>query len=146
MSDQLFPKGEPAAPDWFTGAAFVNMLFPDSSGLLDCQVYDVVFEPGARNKWHSHPGGQILLVTDGVGYYQEKGQPSKRLIKGDIVPIPPNVTHWHGAAPDNSFTHIGISPNTSKGAAAWFDEVNDEQYSQATGEAAIILTAGNWQL
>jgi quercetin dioxygenase-like cupin family protein len=134
MNERLFPKGGKAAADLFTGAAFVNMLVPDSMGLFNCQVYDVEFEPGARNKWHSHPGGQILLVTGGVGYYQEKGQAARRLAKGDIVEIPPEVTHWHGAAPDSVFTHIGISPNAGKGAAVWFDEVNDEQYGQATGK------------
>lgn len=91
-------------------------------------MYDVLFEAGARNHWHSHPGGQILLVTAGEGYYQEKGKPAQKLQKGDVVQIPPDVVHWHGAVPDNDFTHIGISSNTKKGAAQWFEAVTDEEY------------------
>ncbi len=129
---EVFPKGSQAAAN-FTGAAFVNMLVPDGSGTYNCQVYDVIFEPGCRNDWHSHPGGQILLCTDGIGYYQEKDQPARRLQRGDVVEIPPQVEHWHGAAPDSSFTHIGISPNTRKGGATWLLPVTDEEYQQATG-------------
>ncbi|ALR30373.1 hypothetical protein ATE47_07485 [Chryseobacterium sp. IHB B 17019] len=64
---------------------------------------NVTFEPGARTKWHLHPGGQIILVTGGVGYYQEKGQPKKILHKGDVIKCPPHVEHWHGASKDSYF-------------------------------------------
>jgi quercetin dioxygenase-like cupin family protein len=119
----------------FTGVAYVNMLVPDTDGIYSCQVYDVLFEAGCRNDWHSHPGGQILLCTDGEGYYQEKGKPSQKLKKGDVVQIPPNVIHWHGAATDSDFAHIGISPNMSMGSAVWFCSVTDEEYGAATGGA-----------
>jgi quercetin dioxygenase-like cupin family protein len=92
----------------------------------------VVFEPGARNHWHSHPGGQLLLVTDGAGYYQERGKAARRLQKGDVVQIPPDVEHWHGAAPNGRLTHVGIGPNLKKGAATWFGPVTDEEYREAT--------------
>jgi quercetin dioxygenase-like cupin family protein len=130
MKDEnnIFPKGEKASPDFFTGTAFVNMLIADTEQCYNCQVYDVVFEAGARNNWHKHPGGQILLVTDGKGYYQEQGKPAQLLHKGDVVAIPPDVEHWHGAAPDSSFTHIGISPNTQEGGAVWLGPVTDEEY------------------
>jgi quercetin dioxygenase-like cupin family protein len=128
----IFPRGEMASSNVFIGTTWVNMLVPDANGIYDCQAYDVVFEPGARNHWHSHPGGQLLLVTDGTGYYQERGKAARQLRKGDVVQIPPDVKHWHGAAPDASFTHIGISPNTKKGAAAWFGPVTDEEYQEAT--------------
>lgn len=118
----------------FTGEAFVNFLVPDTDGIYNCQVYDVLFEQGCRNDWHTHVGGQLLLCTDGIGYYQERGKPSRRLQKGDIVEIPPNVEHWHGAAPDSAFTHIGISANTQKGGAIWLSPVTDEEYKEATGE------------
>lgn len=131
-SNTIFPKGSQVTAN-FTGSAFVNMLVPDVSGIYNCQVYDVVFEPGCRNDWHIHAGGQILLCTAGSGYYQEKGQPARRLQRGDLVEIPPQVEHWHGAAPDSSFTHIGISPNTPMGGATWLLPVTDEEYQQATG-------------
>ena len=108
----IFSKGEKAQESVFTGTAYVNMLIPDTKKVYDCQVYDVVFEAGARNNWHSHPGGQILLVTSGKGYYQERGKTAQLLHKGDVVAIPPDVEHWHGAVQDSDFIHIGISPNT----------------------------------
>ena len=128
----IFLKGEKTSSDFFTGRAFVNMLIVDTDREYNCQVYDVLFEPGARNNWHSHPGGQILLVTDGKGYYQERGKLARVLQKGDVVAIPPDVEHWHGAAPDSDFTHIGISPNTQKGGAVWLGPVTDEEYTEAT--------------
>ena len=131
MSNQIFPKGGQVSAN-FTGMAFVNMLVPDIQGVYNCQVYDVLFKASCRNSWHIHPGGQLLLCTDGEGYYQEKGKAAQRLKKGDVVQIPPNVVHWHGAAPDSDFTHIGISPNTDKGAAVWLESVSDEEYSAAT--------------
>jgi len=131
MSNQIFPKGGLVSAN-FSGKAFVNMLVPDTEGVYDCQVYDVVFEAGCRNSWHTHPGGQLLLCTDGEGYYQEKGKAAQRLKIGDVVQIPPNVEHWHGAAPDSDFTHIGISPKTNKGTAVWLKPVSDEEYSIAT--------------
>lgn len=132
-NDQIFPKGNKAASN-FTGTAFVNMLVPDPDGLYNCQVYDVLFQPGCRNDWHIHEGGQLLLCTSGTGYYQEKGKPAQKLQKGDVVQIPPHVQHWHGAAPNSSFTHIGISSNTQKGGATWLSPVTDEEYAKATGE------------
>jgi len=128
----IFPKGEMMSQN-FTGEAFVNFLVQDEDGTFNCQVYDVLFEPGCRNDWHTHAGGQLLLCTDGVGYYQEKGEPARRLRKGDVVEIKPDVEHWHGAAPDSGFTHIGISPNTLKGGATWISPVTDEEYAEATG-------------
>ena len=70
--EPIFPKGEKAPADYFTGTAWVKMLVPNDPN-LNCQVGNVVFEPVARNNWHTHPGGQILIATDGVGYYQERG-------------------------------------------------------------------------
>ena len=90
---------------------------------------NVVFEPGARNNWHTHPGGQILIVTDGIGYYQEKGKPIQLLRKGDVVNIPPDVEHWHGASPNSEFTHIAVNPNTQKGIVVWLERVTDEEYN-----------------
>jgi quercetin dioxygenase-like cupin family protein len=130
--EPIFPRGAKAPEAVFTGTAFNNMLVPDTDGIYDLQVYDVVFEAGARNNWHAHPGGQILLVTDGKGWYQERGKPARFLQRGDVVVIPPDVEHWHGAASDSEFTHIGISPNVHKGGAKWLEPVSDAEYTEAT--------------
>jgi quercetin dioxygenase-like cupin family protein len=124
----IFPKGDKAPADYFTGTAWVRMLLPNDS-TLNCQIGNVIFEPGARNNWHTHPGGQILLATDGIGYYQEKGKPIQLLRKGDVVNIPPDVEHWHGASPDSEFTHIAINTNTQKGLVVWLQRVTDEEYN-----------------
>jgi quercetin dioxygenase-like cupin family protein len=123
----IFPKGEKAPADYFTGTAWVKILVPNDPD-LNCQVGNVVFEPGARNNWHTHPGGQILLITDGIGYYQEKSKPIQLLRKGDVVKILPDVEHWHGATPDSPLTHIAINTNTQKGLVVWLQRVTDEEY------------------
>ena len=124
----LFPKGEKASSDYFTGTAWVKNLVPADAG-FNTVVANVVFEPGARNNWHIHPGGQILIVTNGTGYYQEKGQPIQLLQAGDVVKILPNVKHWHGASPGSEFTHIAVNTNTHTGLVEWLERVTDEEYS-----------------
>ena len=125
-TNKIFPKGQPAEAH-FTGTAWVEMLVADHVN-FDTQVYNVTFEPGCRNFWHSHPGGQLLLVTSGNGYYQEQSQPVRQLGPGDVVEIKPDVIHWHGATPDSEFVHIGISTQMSKGPAEWYGPVTDEEY------------------
>jgi len=124
----IFPKGEKAPADYFTGTVWVRMLVPNDP-ILNCQIANVVFEPGARNNWHTHSGGQILIATDGIGYYREKGKPIQLLRKGDVVKILPDVEHWHGASPDSEFTHIAINTNIQKGIVVWLDRVTDEEYN-----------------
>jgi quercetin dioxygenase-like cupin family protein len=126
--DTIFPKGEKAPTDYFTGTAWVKMIVPNDAS-LNCQIGNVVFEAGARNNWHTHPGGQILIVTHGRGFYQEKGKPIQLLEKGDVVKILPGVVHWHGASIDNQFTHIAVNPNTQKGIVEWLEPVTDEEYN-----------------
>lgn len=109
----------------FTGDAYLE-TFVSLADSMDCTVGNVTFMPGVRNNWHSHPGGQILLCTSGEGRYQEKGKPVQVLHPGDIVKIAPNVVHWHGAAPDKSFTHIAIGTQQHKGGAVWLDSVSNE--------------------
>jgi quercetin dioxygenase-like cupin family protein len=123
----LFPKGEKITNNNFTGTAYLQMLITADS-LNPTSVGNVTFEPGARTKWHLHPGGQILLVTDGVGYYQEKGQPKKILRKGDVIKCPPNIPHWHGASADTYFVQVAIT-NTQNGVPVWLEPVTDEQYN-----------------
>ena len=126
----VFPKGSKGPSDYFKNTAWVNMLHPDTNGVFDTQVYDVVFEPSARTYWHSHPGGQILLVTDGVGYYQEKGKLAQLLKSGDVVPIPPDVVHWHGATPSGEFTHVAVVTNSLEGNTVWLQPVTDAEYNR----------------
>ena len=126
MQAPIFPKGDKAPAAYFTGTAWVKVLLPDPA--LDTSVANVVFEPGCRNNWHSHKGGQILVCLDGEGYFQEKGKPIQLLRKGDAVQILPGVVHWHGATPNGPFTHLAIGPKTSLGAADWMEPVTDEVY------------------
>ena len=131
MSEQAPNAAAPArtqraAADNFTGTAWVTMLAGPNP--TDCTVGDVTFEPGARNNWHSHPAGQLLVVTAGRGYYQEKGQPARLLHSGDAVSIAPGVVHWHDATADSLFTHLAINPNASQGVADWLAPVTDEEY------------------
>lgn len=126
----VFPKGEKITNDNFTGTAYLQPLVAADS-LNPTSVGNVSFEPGARTKWHSHPGGQILLVTAGVGFYQEKGQAKKILRKGDVIKCPPNLAHWHGASADSAFVQVAIT-GKEKGETVWLDAVTDEEYHSGT--------------
>lgn len=128
-NEKIFARGMKGPDAMFTGEVYVNMLVMDQDKVFNTQVYNVEFEPGARTYWHAHAGGQILLVTEGVGYYKEEGKKARKLVKGDVVEIPIGVKHWHGAAPDSHFTHIGMSTRVDEGPAEWLGEVTDKQYS-----------------
>jgi len=122
-----FPRGEKITNNNFIGNAWLyQMIMPDS--LNPIQVGSVTFEPGARTNWHLHPGGQILLITDGTGYYQEKGSPKRIIKKGDVVKCPAKVPHWHGATKDDMLIQIAIT-NTHKGAPVWLEPITDEEYN-----------------
>lgn len=128
-----FPIGEknpPANARYFIGQSYLAPLTHNQE--LNCPVYNVTFEPGCRNNWHSHTGGQILIAVGGTGYYQEKDQPARRLRPGDVVEIAPDVVHWHGAAPDSWFSHLAIECNPQTSRNTWFEPVDDEQYAAAT--------------
>ena len=123
----VFARGEKINSNNFTGTVWLNM-FGATDSTLHARIGNVTFEPGARTNWHSHPGGQILLITEGKGYYQAKGESPRLLRTGDYVEIAPDVVHWHGAAPDSEFVHIAISLNTDKGGVIWLDPVSDDEY------------------
>ncbi|HQU70827.1 MAG TPA: cupin domain-containing protein [Calditrichia bacterium] len=124
----IFPRGEAAPAEFFTGTAWVTGLVkPDS--VFTTAAGSVLFEPGARSNWHLHPCGQILLVTAGVGYHQIKGQAIEIIRKGDVIRCPPDVLHWHGASRDSSMSHIYLLPNTEKGMVVWQEPVSDEDYA-----------------
>lgn len=124
----VFPVGEKneAFARYFTGQSYLNMLTTEGVG-----VGYVTFEPGCRNWWHiHHKGGQILLVTGGRGYYQEWGKEARELHPGDVVNIPPEVKHWHGAAPDSWFSHLAIEVPAEGASNQWVEAVDDETYGK----------------
>jgi len=105
----------------------LNVLVPkDETG--NYSIGNVLFEPGCRNNWHTHPAGQILLVTEGKGFYQERGKPARTIAKGDVIVIPSHVEHWHGARKDSSFTHIAVTNIIEGIAVNWLNAVTDEEY------------------
>ncbi|RYZ24387.1 MAG: cupin domain-containing protein [Chitinophagaceae bacterium] len=124
----IFPKVEKGSTDLFTGDAYPTALV-DADSVYNTLVGNVYFEPGARSNWHSHPAGQILIITDGVGYHQIEGKEPEIIKKGDVVKCPPNVRHWHGASADVGLQQLYIIPNTDKGIVEWHKAVTDEQYS-----------------
>jgi quercetin dioxygenase-like cupin family protein len=136
MSDQAkttaFPTTSKGQAENFKGTAWVTLLTQPGNP-TDCVVASVTFEPGTRNSWHSHPAGQILVATDGAGYFQEQGKPAQLMRPGDAVTIAPGVVHWHGATATSIFTHLAIGPNSSQGAADWLAPVSDEEYQAAHG-------------
>ncbi len=125
----VFPKGEKTASTNFTGTVWVHMLV-ETDTTFNINTGNVTFEPGARTKWHYHPGGQVLLVTNGKGRYQEKGKPVIEMRKGDVIKCEPNIAHWHGAAPDSELSHIAIGTNQHKGAVVWLEAVKEEEYNK----------------
>jgi Uncharacterized conserved protein, contains double-stranded beta-helix domain len=126
--DFIFPKGNLGPKELFTGNAY-NIGLVDIDDVYTTAVGNVYFEPGARSNWHTHPSGQILVITDGVGYHQIEGQPIQVIKKGDVIKCPPNTKHWHGASPDTGLQQLYIVPNTKKGIVAWMEAVTDMQYN-----------------
>ncbi len=125
-TDTLFATGQKITNNNFTGTAYLDqMVMPDSINKV--QVGNVTFAPGARSNWHYHPDGQILLITGGTGYYQEKDSPKKIIRKGDVINCPPNILHWHGASATEELIQIAIT-NTKSGAVVWLQPVSDTEY------------------
>lgn len=126
-----FPTGKPnvAYEQYFSGRSWLAPL--TSMKELNVPVSNVTFEPGCRNNWHSHTGGQLLICVGGEGYYQEKGKPARRLKAGDVVEIAPDVVHWHGAAPDSWFSHLAVECNPQTNKNTWLSPVTDEEYAEA---------------
>ena len=113
----------------FTGAVRVDPLFP-ARDPGRASGGSVTFEPGARSAWHTHPLGQILIVTMGVGRVQQWGGAIQEIRPGDIVWIPPGVKHWHGAAPTTGMTHFAIQEHLDGKVVDWMEKVSDEQYAR----------------
>jgi 4-carboxymuconolactone decarboxylase len=118
----------PAPPDNFTGSVRVEMLF-EALDHSHASGGSVTFEPGARTAWHSHPRGQILVITAGIGRIQRWGEPIEEIRAGDVVRIPAAAKHWHGASPHASMTHIAITEYRNGTAVQWMEKVSDEEYN-----------------
>lgn len=127
----VFETGGPnnAFAQYFKGQSYLKMLTTTGVG-----IGNVTFEPECRNNWHIHHasegGGQILLVTGGEGWYQEEGKPAQSLKPGDVVVIPANVKHWHGAKKDSWFSHLAVEVPGKDNANEWCEPVSDEEYSK----------------
>jgi len=113
--------------DWFTGTVRIDPLFTAPAPARAAGA-KVTFEPGARTAWHTHPLGQTLIVTDGLGLVQRDGGPIEEIRPGDVVWFPPNEKHWHGASAATAMTHIAIQESLDGTAVAWLEKVTDEQY------------------
>ncbi len=114
--------------DYFTGRVRVDPLFP-ATGENNASGAYVTFEAGARSAWHTHPAGQRLVVTSGVGLTQEWGKPVQEIHPGDVIVCPPGVKHWHGAAPASSMTHLAVTGSVEGKSVQWLEKVTDAQYN-----------------
>ena len=123
-----FPKGEKVTNDNFTGTVWVQMLVPKTDNTA-YSIGNVTFEAGARSNWHTHPAGQNLLVTDGIGLYQEKGKPVKTIRKGETIICDPGIEHWHGASPESQMSHLAVTNYKDDVNVVWLKPVTDEEYS-----------------
>src|SRR3954469_16807519 len=115
--------------DWFTGTVRIDPLFP-ANAPARAAGNTVTFEPGARTAWHTHPLGQVLIVTSGLGRVQREGGRVEEIRPGDVVWFPPGEKHWHGASSTTAMTHIAIQEQLDGKAVAWMEKVSDDQYGK----------------
>jgi len=129
QSEMVFPIGKPndGFAQYFIGKSYLAPVSTSQVG-----IFNVTFEPGCRNNWHIHHadkgGGQILVCVAGRGYYQEEGKPARKMRPGDVVNIPVDVKHWHGAAPDSWFSHLAVEVPGENTSNEWLEPVTDEVY------------------
>ena len=124
----IFSKGELSKTNNHTGDVWLTELNKADS-VIDCNIATATFAPGAKLDWHIHPLGQILLIMEGTGYYQEKGKPVQIVHKGDVIKCTPGLPHWHGTAPNSTFTYIAVSNGGAKNKTQWLDRVTDAAYN-----------------
>lgn len=133
-ASMVFPIGQPndGFAQYFIGQSYLAPVSTDQVG-----IFNVTFEPGCRNNWHIHHadegGGQILICVAGCGYYQEWGKEARKLLPGDVVNIPVDVKHWHGAAPGSWFSHLAAEVPGVNCSNEWCEPVDDEAYQKAVG-------------
>ena len=128
-NNSIFPKGNKLSNEYFTGDAYLHLLLAKDKN-NEFSLGSVTFEPSARTVWHTHPKGQVLIVIEGEGFYQEKGKPAQPIKKGDVVNIPENTEHWHGASTNNKLIHIAISNYKGEENVVWLKPVTDEEYNE----------------
>jgi quercetin dioxygenase-like cupin family protein len=126
QADSIFPRGEISTTDNHTGKIWLNELSAGDSVFTN-SIALATYAAGAKLDWHIHPAGQVLLITEGTGYYQEKGKPAQIVHKGDIIKCPSGVAHWHGASRESGFAYIAVTP-TTKGKTIWLQRVTDAEY------------------
>lgn len=129
---QIFPLGEKniAYAQYFIGQSYLQPLVTGN-----ISVVNVTFEPKCRNNWHIHRGGgQVLVCTAGHGWYQQEGKPARKLGPGDVVDIPADVKHWHGASADEWFSHLAISVTSVNVSTDWLEPVSNEAYARIHSE------------
>lgn len=115
-------------PEYFSGNVRIDPLFPATDAAHFSGSY-VTFEPGARSAWHTHPAGQHLIVTSGVGRTQQWGGPIQEIKAGDVIWCPPKVKHWHGASPTTAMTHLAITGTLNGKNVEWMEKVSNDQYN-----------------
>jgi quercetin dioxygenase-like cupin family protein len=120
--------------EWFTGSVRIQPMF-ESPEPARARGASVTFEPGARTAWHTHPLGQTLIVTSGLGWAQCEGGPVEEIRPGDVVWFAPNEKHWHGATPTNAMTHIAIQEAFDGKVVDWMEHVTDKEYLSGTQES-----------
>jgi len=125
------PSGRGPAHN-FTGSVVIDPLF-DASAHTHATGGLITFEPGARTAWHTHPAGQTLIVTSGTGWVQESGGERRQIQPGDVIWIPPNVKHWHGATTTNRMSHIAITNMVDGRNVDWLEQVSDVEYAGQPG-------------
>ena len=125
-ADTIFPKGELSTVKNHTGNIWLNELSAGDS-TFDPSIAVATYDAGAKLDWHMHPGGQVLLITEGAGYYQERGKLARVIHKGDVIKCLPGVEHWHGASPSSGFAYIAVTP-TQRGKTVWLEPVSDKDY------------------
>lgn len=125
--NSFIEKGNKAAADYFVGDVNVNILLnPEDYNTI---MGIVSFDAGARTNWHTHTNGQILIVTEGIGYYQEKGKAIQEIKTGDVIQIPVDVEHWHGASHKSAMRHFAIIPDSSTDKTEWLAPVTENEYN-----------------
>lgn len=122
----IFPLGEKSNNGHNTGTVWLREINAADS-VFEFGMAFASFAPNSRLDWHFHPGGQILIITDGVGFYQEKGKPKQVVRKGDVIKCQPNVVHWHGSTPTTSFSYIASSPSKN-GKTQWLQPLTEDEY------------------
>lgn len=143
----IFPKGEKSPNNTHhVGDVWLNHL-SNADSIFKYNIAVATFAPGARLDWHLHPGGQHLLITDGVGYYQERNKPLQTVRKGEVIKCQPGVEHWHGARPDSGFAYLAV---TGAQPTKWLERVSETAYvkapeSRSPEQAIIALSKQKWQ-